>query len=64
MRHTEFWSRMENHLGESYARSWASSVVIGSIGGRTTQEALDAGVAPKEIWRAVCEVLDLPASER
>ncbi|MBM9460065.1 DUF3046 domain-containing protein [Nocardioides sp. zg-536] len=64
MRHTEFWSRMEDHLGEGYARVWASQHVMGALGSRTAQEALDAGVSPKEVWRAVWQALELPASER
>ncbi len=27
MRHTEFWSRLEHHLGSSYYRSWAELFV-------------------------------------
>lgn len=64
MRHTEFWSRMSDVLGSGYARAWASQQVIGRLGGRTVQEALDAGVSPKEVWREVWQVLDLPPSRR
>lgn len=64
MRHTEFWARMERALGEGYARSWAADHVLGSLGGRTALEALEAGYTPKEVWRAVWEALELPPSER
>lgn len=64
MRHTEFWERMDLALGSAYSRSWASLYVIADLGGRTAQEALDAGVAPKEVWRAVWAALELPARER
>jgi Protein of unknown function (DUF3046) len=64
MRHTEFWARMEHALGPAYARSWADLYVIGELGGRTASQALAAGVPPKEVWRAVWSVLELPASER
>jgi len=64
MRHTEFWERMDLALGSAYSRSWASLYVIADLGGRTAQEALDAGAAPKEVWRAVWAVLELPARER
>ncbi len=64
MRHTEFWERMDLALAPAYSRSWASLYVIADLGGRTAQEALDAGVAPKEVWRAVWAALDLPARER
>jgi hypothetical protein len=55
---------MERHLGPAYADSWARDQVIGSLGGQTVYEALEAGKDPKLVWRAVCDVLDLPARER
>lgn len=64
VRHTEFWARMEQHLGAAYARSWAAQQVIAELDGRTPQEALDAGVAPKQVWRAVWARLGLPDRER
>jgi hypothetical protein len=64
VRLTEFWRRMENHLGPAYADSWARDQVLGDLGGRTVHEALDAGEDPKLVWRAVCDALRLPASER
>ncbi|MET3962738.1 hypothetical protein ABIE44_002672 [Marmoricola sp. OAE513] len=64
MRHTEFWERLDAALGPAYSRSWATLYVMADLGGRTAQEALDAGVPPKEVWRAVWAALDLPAKER
>lgn len=65
MRHTEFWSRMEDALGDdAYARYWASSQVIGGLGSRTVDEALSEGEHPKAVWRAVHDVLGLPARDR
>ena len=51
---------MDDALGSSYARSWADMFVIGELGGRTANEALDAGVPPKEVWAAVWRALELP----
>lgn len=64
MRHTEFWSRMEHALGVGYDRVWASQYVLADLGGRTVDEALAAGVPPKEVWAAVWAALELPARER
>ena len=64
MRHTEFWARMEQALGPAYARTWADQQVMASLGGRTVAEALAAGEAPKQVWAAVWERLELPQSER
>jgi hypothetical protein len=63
MRHTEFWERLDLALGPAYARSWASLFVMADLGGRTAQQALDAGVAPKQVWRAVWAALELPAKD-
>lgn len=64
MRLTEFWARMEEALGASYARSWAGQQVLGTLGDRTVLEALEAGLPPKQVWREVWQVLELPASQR
>lgn len=64
MRYTEFWARMESHLGSTYARTWSREQVLSSLGGRTVAEALDAGESPKSVWHAVWRTLGLPASER
>lgn len=60
MRHTEFWARMDEALGEASSRSWAELFVIGELGSRTVSEALAAGVPPKQVWAAVWQVLELP----
>ncbi|WP_416958098.1 DUF3046 domain-containing protein [Nocardioides sp. T5] len=64
MRHTEFWTRLDEALGPAYSRSWAELTVVRDLDGRTTQEALDAGMAPKQVWAAVRRQLELPDSER
>ena len=64
MRLTDFWERMRAELGETYAESYARDVVISQLGGRTVQQALDAGEETKTVWRAVCEALELPPSRR
>ena len=64
MRHTELWARLEEALGPAYAQTWASDQVIGLLGSRTVVEALDDGVPPKEVWREVWRVLELPPSQR
>lgn len=64
MRHTEFWVRMEAALGEAYARVWSQQQVLADLGGRTVDQALDAGESPKVVWRAVWAALELPVRER
>jgi Protein of unknown function (DUF3046) len=64
MRHTEFWARLDRVLGLAYSRTWAETFVIADLGGRTVNQALAAGIPPKQVWREVAKALQLPASER
>jgi len=64
MRHTEFWARLEEALGDNYSRVWADQFVMAALGGRTAKQALDAGIPPKQVWAAVWESLELPARMR
>jgi hypothetical protein len=50
-------------LGVNYAATWANTVVIHQLQDRTVDEALADGVACKVVWRAVWEILELPATE-
>ncbi len=64
MRLTDFWERLDEVLGTAYARSWAADVVITSLGSRTVREALDDGEDAQVVWRAVCEVIEVPGHLR
>jgi hypothetical protein len=64
VRHTEFWLRMERHLGAGYNRVWADQFVISELGDRTVSEAIARGVPPKQVWAAVWRVLELPVSDQ
>ncbi len=64
VRLTEFWDRMRQHFGASYAESVARDQVLQELGGRTISEALSAGEDAKSVWRAVCIAFDVPARER
>nr|WP_246401710.1 DUF3046 domain-containing protein [Jiangella mangrovi] len=61
---TDFWERMEHHLGATYADSWARDYVIDGLGGRTVHQALAAGEDTKVVWRAVADALHLSPGDR
>ena len=63
MRLTDFWSRMEQRFGASYARSVAADYRLPLLGA-TVDEAIASGVETKEIWRAVCDEFDMPSQLR
>lgn len=64
MRLTIFWERMAEHFGPSSADSFARDHVMAELGGRTVHEALDAGWEAKDVWRAVCSAVQVPADRR
>jgi hypothetical protein len=64
VRLTDFWWRMEEQFGPAYASSVARDQVIGRLGGRSVNEALEAGEDPKTVWRAVCEHFEIPVAQR
>ncbi|MFE6995070.1 DUF3046 domain-containing protein [Microbacterium sp. NPDC057659] len=62
MRRSEFLRAVDDEFG-TRATTLTQDLVLGSLG-RTAVEALDAGVPPREIWLALCEEADVPASRR
>jgi hypothetical protein len=60
MRATVFRRLMSQEFGEVRGEMLASEHVLAGLGGRTADQALEAGVAPKTVWRAVCEGLGVP----
>ncbi len=64
MRITVFRSLMAKEFGEVRADMLARDHVFSSLGNRTVDEALDAGLSTKEIWRVVCEAFEVPAERR
>jgi len=63
MRLTDFWSRMEQRFGATYARSVAADYRLPALGA-TIDEAIASGVETRDIWRAVCEEFDVPRQLR
>jgi hypothetical protein len=55
---------MEDHLGPTYAASWARDTVLAELGGRTVDQALAQGEDTLAVWRAVWAHLQLPPSAR
>jgi hypothetical protein len=64
VRLTTFWDRMRGQFGDAYAASVAKDYVLSSLGSRTVNQALAAGVEPKKVWQAVCEAFEVPEKSR
>ena len=61
VRLTDFWERMDAVFGPEYARSWARDFSLSTLNGRTVMQAIDTGIDTREIWDAVCGVVDVPS---
>ncbi|GAA5114510.1 DUF3046 domain-containing protein [Haloechinothrix salitolerans] len=64
MRITVFRRLMTEEFGDIRAGTLMNDHVISSLGGRTPEQALEAGIPAKDIWRAVCEEFDVPPERR
>lgn len=63
MRESRFWSLMADEFGERYAPVLAGQLVLTDYQ-LTPRQALAAGIAPREVWGAVCEQQDVPEERR
>jgi hypothetical protein len=64
VRLTHFRALMEEEFGAVRAAAVVRDHVFAELGGRTAEEALEAGVDPRDVWRAVCVAYDVPAERR
>ena len=64
MRLQEFWTRLDRQFGSMRAHSVARDHVFAVLGGRSAVDAIDAGVAIRKVWLAICEEYEVPARER
>lgn len=63
MRYSEFWELVDDVLGPE-GRTLARDLTIGALDDRTAVVALDDGVAPEVVWRALCDAQDVPTELR
>jgi len=52
---------MDERFGAVYSRSLAADYRVPKLGS-TIDEALAAGVEAKDVWKAVCDEFEMPAS--
>ena len=64
VRLTQFRTLMEDEFGRVRAASLARDHVFADLGGRSVEQALEAGIDPRTVWRAVCDAFDVPVSRR
>ena len=63
MRLTEFSGLVERQFGAVRASSMLVDHVLASLGGRTGAQAIEDGVDPREVWRALCVDFVVPRDQ-
>ena len=60
MRLTEFHELVTAEFGPVRAASMLVDHALNRFGGRTAAQAIEDGVDPREVWRALCADFDVP----
>lgn len=63
MRLTEFHVLVEEQFGEVRGASLLVDHVLSGFGGRTAAQAIEDGVDPRDVWRALCSDFDVPRDQ-
>ncbi len=61
---SDFWTLVDDEFGRTQGRTLVRDHVLGALGHRTAQEALDAGEEPRTVWFALCDDLHVPDERR
>jgi len=64
VRLTQFRDLMTDEFGAPRAAAVSRDHVFAELGGRTVEQALEAGIDPRKVWRAVGDGYDVPAARR
>ncbi|MFT4086940.1 MAG: DUF3046 domain-containing protein [Gordonia sp. (in: high G+C Gram-positive bacteria)] len=60
MRLTEFTEFMHAEFGQRAADAMLVDHSILELGNRTGAQAIEAGIDPRDVWRALCRDFDVP----
>jgi hypothetical protein len=63
VRLTEFHERVALRFGITYGASVLSDHVLTGFDGRTGAQAIEDGVDPRDVWRALCVDFDVPREQ-
>jgi hypothetical protein len=63
VRLTEFNELVENQFGSVRGPSLLLDHVLSGFGGRTAAQAIEDGVEPRDVWRALCSDFDVPRDQ-
>jgi len=60
VRLTEFHELVAAQFGQARGASLLVDHVLTALGGRTAAQAVEDGVEPRDVWRALCADFDVP----
>lgn len=63
VRLTEFHELVDGQFGPVRGASLLVDHVLSGVGGRTAEQAIEEGVDPREVWRALCADFDVPRDQ-
>ncbi|OBB74041.1 DUF3046 domain-containing protein [Mycobacterium sp. 852014-52144_SCH5372336] len=63
MRLTEFHQLVEEQFGSVRGASLLVDHVLSGFDGRTAAQAIEDGVEPRDVWRALCSDFDVPRDQ-
>jgi hypothetical protein len=62
VRLTDFRERVELEFGRMRGDSILVDHVLTALGGKSAAQAIEDGVDPRDVWRALCAEFDVPRS--
>ena len=63
VRLTEFHELVTLRFGAAYGASVLADHVLSGFNGRTAEQAIEDGVDPRDVWRALCVDFDVPREQ-
>jgi Protein of unknown function (DUF3046) len=63
MRLTEFRELVDGQFGRVRGGSLLVDHVLTNLDGRTAMQAIEDGVDPRDVWRALCADFDVPRDQ-
>lgn len=61
---SEFYALLDDVFGVAYARTLAREFCLTELGDRTPARALEDGVAPRDVWHALCDAMEIDDARR
>lgn len=64
MRLSEFRLAVVEAFGDAYAPTLCKQLALTNLDSLTANEALEGGIAPRDVWHALCDQMDVVPTVR